>query len=188
MNIFLLNENPLLCAEQHCDKHVVKMVIEYAQLMSTAHRYLDGELYGELTDKGRKIKRWRHPNSNMEATLYKASHVNHPDGLWVRNSNANYNYLYDLWFKLCKEYTHRYGRLHLTQEKLEHLLRYAPKNIPHADTADVKGLPLAMPDDVKGESVVNSYRRYYNKYKIDFAKYTNREEPTWLTRHTVNAI
>ena len=56
MNIFLLNENPLLCAEQHCDKHVVKMVIEYAQLMSTAHRYLDGELYGELTDKGRKIK------------------------------------------------------------------------------------------------------------------------------------
>ena len=79
MNIFLLNENPLLCAEQHCDKHVVKMVIEYAQLMSTAHRYLDGELYGELTDKGRKIKRWRHPNSNMEATLYKASHVNHPE-------------------------------------------------------------------------------------------------------------
>ena len=129
MNIFLLNENPLLCAEQHCDKHVVKMVIEYAQLMSTAHRYLDGELYGELTDKGRKIKRWRHPNSNMEATLYKASHVNHPDGLWVRNSSANYDYLYDLWLKLCKEYTHRYGRLHLTQEKLEHLLRYAPKNI-----------------------------------------------------------
>ena len=182
MNIFLLNENPLLCAEQHCDKHVVKMVIEYAQLMCTAHRYLDGELYGELTDKGRKIKRWRHPNTCMEATLYKASHVNHPDGLWVRNSSANYDYLYDLWFKLCKEYTHRYGRLHLTQEKLEHLLKFAPKNIPFATEADVKGLPLAMPDDVKGKSVVNSYRRYYNKYKIDLAKYTNREEPEWLLR------
>ena len=48
--------------------------------------------------------------------------------------------------------------------------------------ADVHGLPLAMPDDVKGKSVVNSYRRYYNKYKIDFAKYTNREEPKWLLR------
>jgi len=48
--------------------------------------------------------------------------------------------------------------------------------------ADVHGLPLAMPDDVKGKSVVNSYRRYYNKYKIDFAKYTNREEPEWLLR------
>ena len=51
MNIFLLHENPVLCAEQHCDKHVVKMVIEYAQLMSTAHRYLDGELYGEKTEE-----------------------------------------------------------------------------------------------------------------------------------------
>tara|TARA_B110000902_G_scaffold255406_1_gene320718 strand:+ start:177 stop:734 length:558 start_codon:yes stop_codon:yes gene_type:complete len=182
MNIFLLNENPLLCAEQHCDKHVVKMVIEYAQLMSTAHRVLDGDLYGDKTKNGRAIKRWRHSNNNMESTLYKASHVNHPDGIWVRSSSANYNYLYDLWLKLSKEYTHRYGRTHLTQEKLEHLLKYAPKNIPFASEADVKGLPLAMPDDVKGESVVNSYRRYYNKYKIDFAKYTNREEPTWLIR------
>ena len=72
--------------------------------------------------------------------------------------------------------------IHLNlKEKLEHLLRYAPKNIKHADTADVKGLPLAMPDDVKGKSVVNSYRRYYNKYKIDFARYTNREVPEWLS-------
>ena len=180
MNIFLLHENPVLCAEQHCDKHVVKMVIEYAQLMSTAHRYLDGELYGEKTANGRAIKRWRHPNTNMEATLYKASHVNHPDGLWVRSSDANYNYLYNLWCRLCEEYTHRYGRKHLTQEKLENLLRFAPRNIEHSPMADVHGLPLAMPDDVKGKSVVNSYRRYYNKYKIDFAKYTNREKPEWL--------
>ena len=68
----------------------------------------------------------------------------------------------------------------MTQEKLEYLLRFPPKNIEHASMADVHGLPLAMPDDVKGKSVVNSYRRYYNKYKIDFAKYTNRERPEWL--------
>jgi len=182
MNIFLLHENPVLCAEQHCDKHVVKMVIEYAQLMSTAHRVLDGDLYEDKTAAGRRIKRWRHPNSNMEATLYKASHINHPDGIWVRSSDANYNYLYNLWCRLSEEYTHRYGRTHLTQEKLENLLRFAPKNIEHAPMADVHGLPLAMPDDVKGKSVVKSYRRYYNKYKIDFAKYTNREEPEWLLR------
>ena len=118
----------------------------------------------------------------MEDILYKASHINHPDGIWVRSSDANYNYLYNLWSRLCEEYTHRYGRTHLTQEKLENLLRFAPKNIEHAPMADVHGLPLAMPDDVKGKSVVNSYRRYYNKYKIDFAKYTNREEPEWLLR------
>jgi len=118
----------------------------------------------------------------MEATLYKASHINHPDGLWVRSSNANYNYLYNLWSRLCEEYTHRYGRTHLTEEKLKYLLLHAPKNIDFAPMADLQGLPLAMPDDVKGKSVVKSYRRYYNKYKINFARYTNREEPEWLLK------
>ena len=179
MNIFLLHENQTLCAQQHCDKHVVKMVIEYAQLMSTAHRVLDGDQYEDRTAAGRRIKRWLHPNSNMEATLYKASHINHPDGLWVRSSDANYMYLYNLWCRLCEEYTHRYGRKHLTEEKLINLLRFAPKNIPHASMVDMN-LPLAMPDDVKGNSVVKSYRRYYKKYKIDFARYTNREAPEWL--------
>ena len=62
MNIFLLHENPTICAEMHCDKHVVKMVIEYAQLMSTAHRVLDGDMYESKTAAGRRIKRWFHPN------------------------------------------------------------------------------------------------------------------------------
>ena len=97
MNIFLLHENPTICAEMHCDKHVVKMVIEYAQLMSTAHRVLDGDLYEDRTAAGRRIKRWLHPNAQMENTLYKASHINHPDGIWTRNSDANYRYLYNLW-------------------------------------------------------------------------------------------
>ena len=118
MNIFLLHENPTICAEMHCDKHVVKMVIEYAQLMSTAHRVLDGDLYEDRTAAGRRIKRWLHPNTQMENTLYKASHINHPDGIWTRNSDANYRYLYNLWTRLCEEYTHRYGREHLTETKL----------------------------------------------------------------------
>lgn len=100
MNIFLLHENPTICAEMHCDKHVVKMVIEYAQLMSTAHRVLDGDLYEDRTAAGRRIKRWLHPNAQMENTLYKASHINHPDGIWTRNSDANYRYLYNLWSRL----------------------------------------------------------------------------------------
>mgnify|MGYP003662717413 CR=1 FL=1 len=188
MNIFLLNENPALCAEQHCDKHVVKMAIEYAQLMSTAHRVLDGVSYRDKTANGSSIQRWRHPNSSMENILYKASHVNHPAGLWVRSSDANYLYLYDLWYKLCKEYTHRYAKEHLTETKLRHPLKLAPKNIGHAHTADINGLPLAMPDDVKGKSVVNSYRRYYNKYKVDFAIYTEREEPEWLMKRGMNRL
>ena len=57
MNIFYLSKNWKRAAGMHCDKHCVKMLVEYAQLLSTAHRVVDGtEYYGE-TKNGRKIKR-----------------------------------------------------------------------------------------------------------------------------------
>ena len=72
MNIFYLDNHTHRCAKQHCDKHVVKMIIEYAQLLSTAHRVIDGIEYTDLSKNGRKIKRWKMvKNSNMEETLYK---------------------------------------------------------------------------------------------------------------------
>ena len=111
MNVFYLDRDPVTAAKMHCDKHVVKMIIEYAQLMSTAHRVLDGEMYYGLTKNGRKIKRWK-LNSNMEDILYKASHINHPSAIWARQSNNNYNWLYCLFTALCDEYTHRYGKVH----------------------------------------------------------------------------
>ena len=82
MNIFKLDRNAKKAAEYHCDKHVVKMLIEYAQLMSTAHRVLDGTEYYDKTKNGRKIKRWKHPNSNLEPLLYKAGWVKHPSTIW----------------------------------------------------------------------------------------------------------
>ena len=42
MNIFYLHEDPIQNIKWHVDKHVVKMATEYAQLLSTAHRFLDG--------------------------------------------------------------------------------------------------------------------------------------------------
>ena len=77
MNIFYLHKDPEISAKMHCDKHVVKMIIEYAQLMSTAHRILDGDEYEGRTKIGRRIRRWKHPNKNIENTIYKASHINH---------------------------------------------------------------------------------------------------------------
>jgi hypothetical protein len=72
----------------HCNKHVVKMIIEYAQLMSTAHRMIDGTEYNDLSVNGRRIKRWRHPE--LDDVLMKASHVHHPSNVWVRQSDSNY--------------------------------------------------------------------------------------------------
>ena len=82
MNIFFLDEDMQKCAEYHCDKHVVKMIVEYAQLMSTAHRVIDGKEYEGRTRLNRRIKRWLHPNKELEQILYKASHIKHPSGIW----------------------------------------------------------------------------------------------------------
>lgn len=180
MNIFYLHPEPKICAEMHCDKHVVKMIIEYAQLMSTAHRVLDGEEYYGLTKNGRKIKRWKLNNPAFEEGLMKASHVNHPSNIWVRSSNNNYTWLYSMWKELLKEYTHRYGKHHAC-EKYDEYIKYPPLNIP----VGYKTQPTqAMPDDVKvkGDSLT-AYRDYYIKYKVDFAKWTNRQMPEWWVNY-----
>jgi hypothetical protein len=86
MNIFYLNYNPVICAQEHCDKHVVKMIVEYAQLLSTAHRVLDGIGYVELSANNRKVKRFK-LDEPRESSLYKACHINHPSAVWTRSSN-----------------------------------------------------------------------------------------------------
>ena len=176
MNVFHLSENPVEAARMHLDKHVVKMIIEYAQLMSTAHRVLDGEEYYDKTAIGRRIKRWRHPNSNLENTLYKASHVNHPSGVWTRKTSANYLYLHQMWEELCKEYTYRYGKKHLTESKLSGILSHIPENIPNGGLTE---FAQAMPEYCKRIDPVEAYRFYYINEKKRFANWTNRAMPDW---------
>ena len=104
MNIFELHENPIECARMHCDKHIVKMPIEYAQLLSTAHRVLDGEEYVGETKTGRRAKRFR-LNDEREKHLYMASHIKHPDGIWVRECSGNYYKLFFLYMSVLAEFT-----------------------------------------------------------------------------------
>ena len=183
MNIFYLDSNPVKSAELHCDKHVVKMIIEYAQLMSTAHRVLDGDLYEDRTANNHRIKRWRLSDSNMENVVYKASHINHPSAIWTRASDSNYQFVYDMFVALCNEYTYRYGRVHLTEEKLKDLLQHLPNNIASADFVEP---PQAMPDDVKTTNAVDAYQNYYRVYKKDFAKWTDRQIPSFMKNITGN--
>ena len=176
MNIFYLHHEPKLCAEMHCDKHVVKMIIEYAQLMSTAHRVLDGEEYYALTANGRKIKRWRMPDVKYENGLMKASHVHHPSNVWVRASKANYVWLNQMWNHLLLEYTHRYGKRHACADRMEFLYAW-PENIP--DLPFTEPTP-AMPDECKiANNSLASYHKYYIEKKVRFAKWTNRDVPLW---------
>jgi hypothetical protein len=185
MNVFYLDADPKICAEMHLDKHVVKMIIEYAQLMSTAHRYLDGEEYIDLTANNRRIKRWR-MSDGRENQLMKASHLNHPSGIWCRETDSNYKWLYSMWVHLLDEYTHRYGKIHACA-RLKEILSFTPKNI------NVGGFfppTPAMPDEVKILLVspvsgrkydsLASYKNYYIHNKAHFAKWTKRDTPTWF--------
>lgn len=186
MNIFFLDPDPILAARQMCDKHVVKMIVESAQLLSTAHRVLDGTMYLERTANGRSIKRWRLDNNYLNSELYKASHVNHPSAIWCRESVANYNWLYDHFIALCDEYTQRYGKTHLTYTKLADALRGAPNNIDKVRAFTQP--PPAMksnPDCIVPGDSVASYRNYYNVAKRGFAKWAYSQAPDWFTNYKV---
>lgn len=179
MNIFYLHKSPIECAQQHCDKHVVKMIIEYAQLLSTAHRVLDGVEYEARTEANRKIKRWKLNDSFHDNMLYKASHVNHPSGVWTRSTSENYTWLTNLLCHLCEEYTYRYDKHHKVEESglCYVLLKNVPKNI---QKGDFYCPPPAMPDiyKVPGDSI-QSYKNYYLNDKKRFATWKKRKLPEW---------
>lgn len=173
-----MDSDPKKCAEMHLDKHVVKMIIEYAQLMSTAHRLLDGVPYIDKSS-GRSIKRWK-LEDNRESVMMKASHINHPSAIWVRQNIENYNWLYKMWCFLCDEYTFRYNKIHAVETRMINSLCYVPNNI----RLDNFYPPTpAMPDDVKiNKDSLNSYRNYYIKNKSHIAIWTKREVPDWFLK------
>ena len=167
MNIFFLDRNVETCAQYHNDKHIVKMILEYAQLLSTAHRIIDGQLVG---------KRWVLPEP-QESTLYKATHANHPSAIWARSGVRQYNWLYDLFTACLDEYTFRYGKVHAT-DRLRQPLFNAPINMPMTEWTDPTP---AMPDEYKvaGNSI-QSYQNYYIGSKREMSRWTNREMPLWF--------
>lgn len=184
MNIFYLSNSSEECAKFHVDRHVVKMILEYCQLLSTAHRILDGVETQAKSKTGRNVKRWV-LNGELDNILYSATHISHPSAVWVRQSAANYDWLVHLLMDLCEEYTYRYGKVHKCQEiGLVYALRIYPKNIPN-DKAFTEPTP-AMPDDVKvpGDSIA-SYRNYYINNKKHLAswkgKVNSRPIPKWYS-------
>ena len=189
MNIFYLHHNPKLCAEMHTDKHVIKMILEYSQLLSTAHRVLDGQQSASVSKSGRLARRWTLPDAR-ESMLYSATHINHPSAVWCRLSKHNYIWLQSLLVELCKEYTYRYGKVHKCEETgLVSSLAQLPNNL--------KDLPFseptpAMPDEVKVSKdtgkfhydSIASYRQYYINNKQHLAswqgKVNSRNVPEWF--------
>lgn len=193
MNIFCLDTKIPRNAQYHCDRHVVKMVVEYAQLLSTAHRVIDGKETIELDPAGRAHIKYLLDGESIEfainssgrwkATIrdpvcYDLTHKNHPCAIWVRQSNNNYNWLYCLFQTLSEEYTHRYGRVHKTWKDHSEAISRPPVGIP---VGPLTTMPQCMPEEYRGSNVVLAYRLYYLNEKADLLRYTNREVPPWIT-------
>ena len=126
MNIFVLEDCPVKAAEVQCDKHVVKMIVESGQMLSTAHRMLDGNLEVYINANGRKARRYNLSDWRQQV-LYKAVHYHHPCTVWTMESSENYLWHYIHFVALCDEYTHRYGKVHMTDTKLRYVLQVIPK-------------------------------------------------------------
>lgn len=159
------------------------MVVEYAQLMSTAHRVIDGTMSYGKSKNGRKIARYFHLDAFMDQTLYKACHVNHPSSKWVRESSENYNWLRSLWVALAHEYEHRYGRVHASFEKLEKTLANAPSRIKSKGFTQPTPAMAQYPHCIVEGNSLLSYRQFYWEDKRPFAKWTARDKPDWWRKY-----
>jgi len=179
MNIFILDRDPVKAAQMQCDKHIVKMPLESAQMLSTAHRMLDGELHYELSTKGRKVKRYRLPD-DREDKLYKAVHFNHPCTAWTMLSNNNYNWHFVHFQALSEEFKYRFGKDHSSWTDLNEILSMPPRNIPIGYKTQP---PLAMGSNPECmfEDVVKSYRAFYQtKQKRFTMSWRSRPVPDWF--------
>lgn len=158
MNIFILSTDPVKAAQLQCDKHVVKMILESAQLLCSAHE----------------------PESFVGQ--YKRTHFNHPCAVWTRTRAANYDWLFEHFVALVDEYRYRYkGRFHKSSTLIESL-----QNTPQDLLEDTFGKPrtpfvLAMPDKYKVKHPVSSYRVYYRSKQTKFhMAWTRRRKPAWF--------
>ena len=140
MNIFYLHKNPQKAAEYQYDKHVVKMILESAQMLCTAHHHY-AESYSQIVEPP-----------------YKKAHYHHPSTVWARANKPQYFWLYNLMIALGKEYTRRYGKTHLTITKCKDPLLLPPHGMPDGFFTSP---PQCMPDKYKNTCSVKAYWNYY---------------------------
>ena len=145
MNIFYLDPDPVKAAQVQYNKHVVKMILESAQMLCTAHHHYD----------------------NGHNVPYKKAHYNHPSTIWCRQNASQYKWLYDHMIALGNEYTKRYNKTHLTITKCADALKRLPPTIPESTFTEP---PQCMPDHYKVVGCsITAYWNYYEQEKYTVA-------------------
>ena len=153
MNVFILDRDPVLAAQHQCDRHVVKMVLETAQLLCSIYE--------------------------PGVAPYRRTHYNHPCAVWLREAQGNWDWLLEHGNALSAEYTHRYGKRHASAEAIAFCAGHAPRGSLFSKI-DLTAFPQVMPEKYRGDDTVEAYRRYYRAEKARFAKWTRRPVPGWF--------
>ena len=172
MNLFFLHSDPSICAQQHCDKHVVKMLLETTQILYTSF-YINNCIH------------------LLPDFAYRKASPAHPTVIWVSLCISNWNYALHLAINLSHEYTLRYKRVHSCDKHINFLKNIVPdfpeKKNPYKPTTKLAyfpgttPVPLAMPEDSMRSTAILSYRSYYMIHKKHFAKWNYSPIPLWFT-------
>lgn len=171
--------DPVEAAQMLCDKHM-KMVVESAQMLSTVHRVLDGDLGTRTSKSGKRMKKhWYHPI--LQDVLYDNVHEKHPSTVWTSESLSNYIWHYNHFIALCDEYTYRYGRTHACDTRFRNVFSTPPKNIPNIGLTTPR---LAMESEPECKALgdpILAYRAFYQTKQTRFKMlWKNREIPDWF--------
>ena len=188
MNIFVLDQDPAIAAKMLCDKHVPKMIVESAQMMSTAHRMLDGSPTRRPSKSGKTMQQYYEFDDKVkDELLYKAVHKYHPCTTWTMASKANYVWHYRHFIAMGNEFEYRFGKSHASITKLGVALAKIPKNIPDIGQTPFALAMSAYPECIVEDNAVESYRNFYVVDKIRFAKWDRgRPTPQWWTSRVSN--
>lgn len=181
MNLFYLDNDIDKCAEYHVDKHIVKMILEAAQIICTnlwvdktfgyVPRAMNKEENAALTQYRRDVK------AGMERYFpYMPTMHNHPSTIWARTSLENFYWTHCYAHALAEEYRYRYGKDHKSFWEVINKLP-EPK---HMKDIGFTTFGLAMPDELKDyDNPIDSYRKYYMLDKGTFADWKFRNKPDW---------
>jgi hypothetical protein len=172
MNIFVTDNSPKISAQTLDDKRVVKMVLETAQLLSTAI-FIN--------------------TFNIYEGIYKPTHIKHPCAIWAGLNIENWDWLFQHFIALCEEYTMRYNKIHASEKLLPYLIEYR-KFIKH-------GAKTPFANCTRSEPIVVDFRYLndtcdaYKKYLVEkwnndksYPKWTKRDKPLWYDHKSLSNL
>jgi hypothetical protein len=164
MNLFILDTDPTKCAEYHCDKHVVKMPTETAQMISFV--YHDKDFW----------------NNHLPECImgFSKTHYKHPCSIWIRESLSNFKFACKLGIALYEEYQFRYNKPDKHQ-RCKNIFEFALQNPPDIQDKGLTPFALAMDDCfIKYDSAIQNYQEYYRIGKSHILNWTKRKRPYFL--------